>query len=223
MGLWGSFWGSDQRKDLQRANAEATQHLETGYNNARDDYTSAEGYYSPYAESGTKANQFYSDALGLNGDAARSTAIGTLTSNPLFQGQLGQDSNAMARLLNAQGASGGGKAQLAAQRVFQQNAGNWLDRYANQGAQGLTATNAMAGLRQARGDLSYGYGATRAGQAINMGNAMASSRNVGLNNLFKLGGLAVSAYTGMPTGGGGNAMSGSFGTYGSSWQPAILP
>lgn len=195
MGLLGSFLGKDQQKDLQRAKAASDAALQQGYDSAHGDYTTAEGYYSPYAESGTKANTFYSDALGLNGDAARGTAINTLTSNPLFQGQLGQDSNAMARILNAQGASGGGKAQLAAQRVFQQNAGNWLDRYANQGAQGLQATNAMAGLRAQRGDLSYGYGATKAGNEINMGNAMAASRNIGINNIMGLGGLALNAVT----------------------------
>lgn len=199
MGLLGSFLGKDQQKDLQRAKQQSDAALQQGYDSAYGDYTSAGDMFSPYAQSGQQANQFYNDALGLNGDAARGTAINTLTSNPLFQGQLGQDSNAMARLLNAQGASGGGKAQLAAQRVFQQNAGNWLDRYAQQGQQGLTATNAMAGLRQARGDLSMNYGATRAGNEINMGNAMASARNVGINNILGVAGLAVNAMKPTPT------------------------
>jgi len=209
MGLLSDFLGKSQQKDLQRAKQQSDAALKEGYDSAHSDYTTAEGYYSPYAQSGQQANQFYNDALGLNGDAARGTAINTLTSNPLFQGQLGQESNAMARMLNAQGASGGGKAQLAAQRVFQQNAGNWLDRYANQGAQGLQATNAMAGMRQGRGDLAMNYGATRAGNDISYGNAMSAARGIGVNNLLGLGGLALKAAT--PGLGGtsaiGNAMS----------------
>lgn len=195
MGLLGSFFGSDQRKDLRHAKGQADAALQQGYDGAYGDYTAAGDMYQPYAQSGQQANQFYSDALGLNGDDARSTAVNTMTSNPLFQGQLGQESNAMARMLNAQGAGGGGKAQLAAQRVFQQNAGNWLDRYRDQGSQGLQATNAMAGMRAQRGDLSYGYGATKAGNEINMGNAMAASRNIGINNIMGLGGLALNAVT----------------------------
>ena len=192
MGLLGSFLGKDQQKDLQRAKQQSDAALQQGYDSAYGDYTSAGDMFSPYAQSGQQANQFYNDALGLNGDAARGTAINTLTSNPLFQGQLGQESNAMSRLLNAQGASGGGKAQLAAQRVFQQNAGSWLDRYANQGAQGLQATNAMAGMRQARGDLSMNYGATRAGNEQSYGNAMAANRSTGINNILGLAGTVVS-------------------------------
>jgi hypothetical protein len=192
MGLIGSFFGRDQRKDLAAANQQATADLNQGYNQAYGDYTQAENYFSPYAQQGQAANTFYNDALGLNGDPARTTATDTLTSNPLFQGQLGQESNAVARMLNAQGASGGGKAQLAAQRVFQQNAGNWLDRYRDQGQQGLQATNQMAGYRAGRGDLSYGYGASKAGNAINFGNAMASNRNTGINNLMGLASTVVS-------------------------------
>jgi hypothetical protein len=192
MGLIGSFFGSDQRKDLERAKAQSDQQLQQGYDQAYGDYTEAGNYFSPYASQGQQANTFYNDALGLNGDPARTTATNTLTSNPLFQGELGAQSNAVSRALNAQGASGGGKAQLAAQRVFQGTAGNWLDRYANQGAQGLQATNAMASARMGRGDLSYGYGASKAGNAINFGNAMASNRNTGINNLMGLAGSVIS-------------------------------
>jgi hypothetical protein len=193
MGLIGSFFGRDQKKDLQAAKGQADAALAQGYNSAYGDYTNAMQSFDPYVQSGQQANTFYNDALGLNGDTARGTAVDTLTSNPLFQGQLGQESNAMSRVLNAQGASGGGKAQLAAQRVFQQNAGSWLDRYANQGAQGLQATGAQAGMTAARGDLSYGYGATRAGNEVNYGNAMAANRSTGINNLMGVASLAVNA------------------------------
>lgn len=192
MGLLGSFFGNDQRDDLAAANAQSNAALKKGYKDARSDYTTAENYFAPFAQQGQQANTFYNDALGLNGDPARDTAVGTLTSNPLFSGQLANDSNAVSRMLNAQG-SGRGLEALAGQRVFQQTAGNWLDRYRDQGAQGLNATNAMAGYRAGRGDLAYGYGASKAGNAINYGNAVAGSRNIGINNLLNVAGLAVNA------------------------------
>jgi hypothetical protein len=198
MGLIGSFFGSDQRKDLERAKAQSDADLQQGYNQAHGDYSQAENYFSPYAQLGQQGMEdqnFYRSALGLNGDPARTQATNTIASNPLFQGQLGQESNAVSRMLNAQG-SGAGKEALAAQRVFQQNAGNWLDRYRGIGEQGVNqgmqATNQMAGYRAQRGDLAYGYGASKAGNAINFGNAMASNRNTGVNNLMGLAGTVVS-------------------------------
>lgn len=219
MGLLSSFLGKDQKRDIQGANKQANAALKQGYDGAYQDYTDAGNYFQPYAaygesamNGGNAANTFYEDALGLNGADAAATATGTIAGNPLFQGQLGQDSNAVARMLNAQGNSGGGKAQLAAQRVFQQNASNWLDKYrgaaqdATQREQfgvntGLNATNAMAGYRADRGNLAYGYGATRAGNAINYGNAMAAARGVGINNILGLASTAAQAYgaaTGVP-------------------------
>lgn len=191
MGFFGSFFGSDQRRDLRRANEKATAALEQGYQGAYGDYTGAVESFQPYTESGQQFQDVYADALGLNGPEAQARANAMIAGNPAFQGQLATDSNAMLRALNARGQSGGGKAQLAAQRVFQGNYGNFLDRYRQGGEQGLSATNAMATARQRRGDLSYGYGATKAGQAINYGNAMAASRNIGLNNILNVAGTAA--------------------------------
>jgi hypothetical protein len=196
MGLLGSFLGKDQRKDIQRANAQANQYLDTGYNSANADYGQAIAGYDPYVQSGQQANTFYSNALGLNGADAQNQSLQTLTSNPLFQGQLAQDSNALLRTLNAQGASGGGKAQLAGQRVFQQTAGNWLDRYNQLGSQGLQATGAQGNALMGRGDLASNYASAKAGNAINYGNALAQSRNTSINNLLGVAGLGVSALTG---------------------------
>jgi hypothetical protein len=206
MGFFGSFFGSDQRKDLRHANKKATAALEEGYDSAYGDYSGAVESFQPYADQGRQFQDIYADALGLNGPEAQQRANELISSNPAFQGGVATDSNAMARALNARGQLGGGKAQLANARVLQSNYGNVLDRYRDGGAQGLTATNAMAAARQGRGDLSYGYGATKAGQAINMGNAMAESRGIGINNLLSVGELAVKALKpggSMPMPGGG--------------------
>jgi hypothetical protein len=193
MGLLGSFFGRDQKKDLQHARAESEAALGQGYNQAQADYTAAENYYQPYADvgkAGIADQNFYSDVLHNRGDA-----VGQFSSNPLLSGELGSNFMATQRAGNAQG-WGAGKEALAGQRVFQQTAGSWLDRYRDNAQQGvntgLNATNAMAGLRSARGDNAYGYGATKAGNAINYGNAMAANRGTGINNLMGLAGTVVS-------------------------------
>ncbi len=193
MGILGSFFGSDQRKDLAAANKSATQSLQQGYDSANADYGTAINNYNPYVQSGQQANTFYGNALGLNGADAQNQSISTLTSNPLFSGQLSQDSNAMSRVLNAQGSSGGGKAQLAAQRVFQQTAGNWLDRYNQMGQQGLQATGAQSNALQGRADLASNYASAKAGNAIQYGNALAANRSTGVNNILGAVGLGVNA------------------------------
>lgn len=191
MGILGSFLGSDQRKDITAANNQANQYLDTGYNAANGYYNQAVNSYNPYVQSGTAANSFYSNALGLNGTDAQSSAISTLTSNPLFSGQLSADSNALSRTLNAQGASGGGKAQLAAQRVFQSTASNWLDKYNQLGQQGLSATNAQSNALMGQGDMTTNYYGTKAGNAVQYGNALANSRTTGINNILGLAGTVV--------------------------------
>ena len=196
MGFFDAFTGKAQAGQIKKADKAATAALGQGFGQQQQYYDQAAGMYDPYVQQGGEANAFYGNALGLGGADAQGEALGTLTSNPLFQGQLGQDSNALARLLNARGSSGGGQAQLAGQRVFQQTAGNWLDRYRDMGSQGFQATNQQSGVRQAQGDNAYGYGATRAGQAINRGNALAEAKGIGINNLFNLAGLGAKAYAG---------------------------
>jgi hypothetical protein len=189
------FTGSKARKDMARANAQATAALSEGYGQQQQRYDQAFDIYSPYAQQGKAANDFYTNALGLGGQDAQNQAIGTLTSNPLFQGQLGQESNALSRQLNARGMGAGGTAAMAGQRVFQQTAGNWLDRYRDAGRQGFEATNQQGNIRMGQGDNAMGFAATRANQGIQYGNALASTRNTGLNNLMGLAGVGIKAYT----------------------------
>jgi hypothetical protein len=191
------FFGNKARKDIANANNQANAALSEGYGQQQQRYDQAFDMYSPYAQQGQKANDFYTDALGLGGQDAQNQAVGTLTSNPLFSGQLAQDSNALSRQLNARGMGAGGTAAMAGQRVFQQTAGNWLDRYRDAGRQGFEATNQQGNIRMGQGDNAMGYGATRAGQAINYGNALSQTRNAGLNNLLAIGGTLISGANAM--------------------------
>jgi hypothetical protein len=191
------FFGNKARKDIANANNQANAALSEGYGQQQQRYDQAFDMYSPYAQQGQAANSFYNNALGLGGQEAQGQAIGTLTSNPLFSGQLANDSNALSRQLNARGMGAGGTAAMAGQRVFQQTAGNWLDRYRDAGQQGFQATGQQAGIRSAQGDNAMGYGATRAGQAVNYGNALSQTRNAGLNNLLAIGGTLISGANAM--------------------------
>lgn len=138
------------------------------------------------AATGAEDDTFYRNLLGLNGDEARSTAQGVISSDPMWQGELADGQNAMLRNLNARGSSGAGRAILGGQRVLAQQYGNWMDRYRSRATEG----------QQARANLSnldYGYGATRAGQAVNYGNAMVQAQNSGVNNVLGLAGTALKA------------------------------
>jgi hypothetical protein len=184
---------------LAAAKAQSDADLAQGFTQAQGDYTAAENYYQPYAgvgQQGIEDQNFYSDVLHNRGDA-----VSQFSSNPLFSGELGANFMAAQRAGNAQG-WGAGKEALAGQRVFNQTSGSWLDRYRDNAQQGINtgmnATNAMAGLRSARGDNAYGYGATKAGNAINYGNAMAANRNTGVNNLMGVASLAINAFKPTP-------------------------
>ena len=195
MGFFSNLSGGQQRSDIRRSTAQANSMIDQGFNESQGYYDQAAGLYDPYTQQGGKAATMYADLLGINGGDARSEAQGVLTSDPLFQGGLAQDSNALLKQLNARGQSGGGLANIAAQRVLQQNYGSWLDRYNQAGQQGFQATNALAGVRATQGDNAYGAAATKAGLALGKGNALASTRNTGINNLMGAIGAGLKAYS----------------------------
>jgi len=187
--------GGDQRSDIRKGYKQANAFLDEGYGQSQGYYDQASGLFDPYLQQGGNAARMYADLLGLNGADARTSAQGTLTSDPLFQGQLASDSNAMLRNLNARGQGAGGLSAIAGQRVLQQNYGNWLDRYNQAGQQGLQAAGAKGNVLAAQGDNAYGFAATRANNALGQANAMASTRNVGMNNLLSAVGTGLNAYS----------------------------
>lgn len=192
MGLISSFLGKDQKNAIQGAKTQADAALTAGYNAASSDYDAAAGTLQPYADSGVKANKMYADLLGENGTDARDTAEGTVTSDPMYNGGLNQQENAMLRYLNSRGQSAGGKAQLAGQRVLQQNWQTTLGNYKGASDSGAAASNELAGVQTGKGQLAYGYGATQAGNDVNYGNAMAAAANTPWNNIIGLAGAAAS-------------------------------
>lgn len=204
MGFFGSLFGSDQRRDITNANKKANAALDSGYQSQQGYYDKAASAYDPYVQTGQQANTFYANALGLNGDAARSAAQGTITSDPLWSGKFALDSNNVLKNMNARGLGASGAAALAGQRVLTEDYGNALDRYANLGTQGLQATGAQSNVWQGQGNNAWNYGTTKAGNDINYGNALASARNIGPNNVLGILGAGISGYNALFNKGGGS-------------------
>lgn len=195
MGFFGSFFGDDQRADISRANKQANAALDSGYKSQQGYYGQAADAYAPYTQTGQQANTFYANALGLNGADARAGAESTITSDPLWSGKFALDSNNVLKAYNARGLGTSGAALEAGQRSLYENYGNALDRYASLGAQGLGAASGQAGVYQGQGQNAFNYGATKAGNDIQYGNALADSRNIGLNNILGVLGTGIQAYT----------------------------
>lgn len=195
MGLLGSFFGSDQRKDLRRAKAASDRELDAAYKGADEFYAQGQELYDPYIEQGRTGSDVYSQAIGLGTPEERAAAQERYFSDPAMQAVLGQQTNALLRKFNASGSgTGGGRLALAGTRVGLENYGNWLDRVKGVGDQGFTATTGKSNVLLGRGDSRWNFGATKAGNEINAGNALAQSRNVGVNNLLNVASLGVKAY-----------------------------
>lgn len=211
MGFFGSFFGNDQRKDIENANRQATASLEAGKQGALTSYGNAQSMYQPYAQQGGRANALYGDATGANGQEAYQAAMGQFAGSDPFR----QQNEAYARQAdqNRYSARGwSGNASLAAARASTERGAtdwnNYLTRLQGQGQQGLQATGAMAGLEQGKGDIQSGFGQQMAGNAINYGNALAGSRNIGLQNILGVAGTAAKLFSPSP---GGSSMGSTYG------------
>lgn len=213
MSFWDDFTGKSQQQDLRKANRTSEAALAEGYGQAQGYYDKAYDAYSPLASAGSgmlKRGQadtdVYRHAIGLGTADQRTAAQDRYFTDPALERALQPEFNAMQRYLNARGAGGGGKAQLASARVANEGYQGWLDRVSGVGqnamANGIgstaTAATGRAGVRSGQGDAAWGYGATKAGNAINYGNAMAQTRGILSNNLMNLAGTAAKAYAGRP-------------------------
>lgn len=191
--LISSFTGAGAKKAVAQGKAESNAALESGANAARPLFNEAAQGFNGYTQSGEKNQKFYDDLQGLNGPEAQAAAQQVYKNDPYQQDALSQGENAMTRLGNAQ-SWGAGKFALAGQRVASQNYKDWVATYKGGADAGLNAMTAKAGALTNAGQFEYGYGATKAGNAINSSNAMASANNVFAHNTIGLAGAAAKAY-----------------------------
>jgi hypothetical protein len=205
MGIFDSFTGKAQAKQIKRSSAEAMGHLDAGAGAARDAfgqyYGEAQGYLSPYLQGGGQANQLLGNYLGANGVDAQRQAFSDFQNDPGYQAQFGAGVNALDRSATARGGLYSGGAMKGLQEYGQQfqrqafnDRINQLSGFAGQGQQ---AAGAAAGLASNQGNnlgnLEFGLGQQRAGNSIQKGNALAQASGIGVNNLMNLGGLALKA------------------------------
>lgn len=205
MSFWGSFTGNDQRDDLAKAKGKSDIALKQGYKEGQGYYDKAYGEFAPYAAVGAQGqadNDVYRQAIGLGTPDQQGAAQDRYFGDPAYARMMEPGMNALMRYRNARGDLGGGASVMAAGRLANEGYQGWLDRVGNVGqnalSTGLNASNARAGIRQGQGELAYGYGATKAGNAINYGNARAETRGIFSNNLLNLAGTAAKAYAGRP-------------------------
>jgi len=133
---------------------------------------------SPYTTSGAAANAKLSDFLGTSGNGTSTADI--LASNPAYQFQLQQGTDALNRKQAASGGYFSGQALQAAQDYGQglanQTAQDYYARLAQASGQGQQAAGSAVGLY--------------ANQGMNSANAGISSANIvnqGLSTLFGAG------------------------------------
>lgn len=187
MGFFDNLTGGSSRRDIKKSKAKAEGYLQAGYDEAQPRYEEAYQLFQPYAQSGQQANERYNQLLGLGTPEERDAAQAVYTSDPAFQGMLGLESNRLLKQLNARGQTYGGTAALAGARVGLEGYNGYLNRLQGQGQQGFGAATNQAGIRTGQGDMRYGLGTTLAANEINAGNAIAQTRNTGINNLLSVG------------------------------------
>lgn len=213
MSFFGSLFGSDQQRYLSDAKAAADKNLDSGYTDAKNAYTQygneAKGYYQPYVQNGQKANQLYSDAMGLNGAQGGQNALSAYQGarNPFQDWQQNYTQQGMDHAANARGMLNSGTNALAVARARQQmgynDYNNWLSGLQGMNNQGMQAAGGMSSVAMNQGNqlgnLGWGYGTTKAGNEINYGNALSQNATSGVNNLIGLGGTLIKSMSGMPS------------------------
>jgi len=203
MSFFGSFFGSDQRKDLKRGYADSKDMLQKGYDQGRGDiegyYKKGQGYLDPYMEAGGKTNALLANYLGVNGVDAQRQAMADFQQDPGYQAQFGAGVNALDRSATARGGLYSGAAMKGVNEFgqqFQRQAFNdRINALSGFNQQGQQAAGAAAGLASQTGgqlgNMAFGYGQQQASNRINYANGMAQARGIGVNNLMGLGGMLI--------------------------------
>ena len=208
MGLFDSFTGKSQRRDIGYGNEMYNAHLRKGLQQGRRNLGNALARFDPYAEFGQEgidAYRGYGDAIGARGEDARAAAFETFESDPFRDFANQETENALRdsfRRYNAAGMADSGANRLATGRVAgqfaRQDINDYFNRLRGYGADatriGMGAAGSQAGIDQSLADLETSTHSALGNQGINYGNALASSRNIGINNLMGLAGLATNAY-----------------------------
>lgn len=211
--LLGGFTGDSQKRRADEANRLASGYIQQGFDQGsgyvKDYNTQGNAYLQPFATQGQGANKLYGTFLGLDGaDAQRGAFANYQGADPFRQYNEDNALRAMARQQNRLGMLDSGNARYAMSRAMldrgSQDFDTYMQRLAGMGQQGLGASNALAGYANQTGgilgQMRTNLGTQQAGNAIQHQNALSAADGLFANNLIKVGGMIISAATGMPVG-----------------------
>lgn len=198
-GLIDSFTGEGAKRELDAGIAAQTKGRDEALGAVRSSGQAAQGYISPYRDTGGRGFQLYADTLGLNGTGARGDAQKLYLSDDLLQRQLDQAQKQRGWASNARNQWGTGVDALAAQRVSMENYGNWQNRLSGVGQQGQQAAGTAANIEQGTGAAEAGIYQNNANALAGLYGQKAQANNTFAQNLIGLGGTMVRAFN--PLGG----------------------
>jgi len=205
--LAGNFTGGRSRDDLARGRAQADASLEAGLQGGLDEYARGYGHLDeasarldPYATGGRAGYEAYLASIGLGTDEARKKVQDSYFNDPVQNAIADRVTKANTRAQTGRGMGNSGAATQSLTNALLERWGGHQDRLAGVGSQGAQVAGQQAGFSAAkvgidtgRGDMRYNTGRDRAGMDISYSNAIAASRNTGINNLFQIGSLATRA------------------------------
>lgn len=235
MSLLDSFTGKSQKKFAQQAYANSTRELKAGFDEGRgyaeDYYNKGQGYLQPYAQQGQQASELYGRHIGTYGQDARRNALAEYAGgDPFRQHNQDQTTRAMGRRFNAMGALNSGRADYATSRALMDRGSQdyeaYLNRLAGMQGQGAQMAGQQAGyanqLGQYLGNARMNLGQQQAGNEIQYANALSQAAGILPANLIKVGGMILSAATGMPIGMGGGGGGGGSGMGQNFFSPSQM-
>ena len=194
MGFLDFLTGGRQAKDLQNAYNDSSRSIDAGEVKARGDITGgrdrANAMLQPYMDSASRSTKLRDDMLGINGPEAQAAAYAQFQNDPGFQSEVDAGIGALDRSATARGGLYSGNAIKGVARYGQEMQhkayGDRINQLSGAVGQGQGMVGAAAGMEfdtgKTLGDLSWGAAGTRASNRINIGNAMAATRNIGPQN-----------------------------------------
>lgn len=188
MSFFSSFF-SPGSKEIKRGARQADHLYTQGLAEAVPDYEAGRARLDPYAGTGQQANAMYAAALGLGGPEAQQNFLANYQADPTQDLQ----QQAVARAMAARGMLDSGASRLASARVWNEGYQNHLNRLFQASGQGMQAAGQQGQFDAGIGDMRFGTSQLKANNQINKANALATSRQAGLNNLLSVGGLALKA------------------------------
>jgi hypothetical protein len=191
MGLASDFMGTSGKKALHKSFNESEIALKEGFKGGISALEEGTDRFNEYGELGDQANRDYYASIGMLGPEEQARVQGYYTGDPIQNAINDRLARANNRWQTGRGMGNSGAAVQALTNTLYDQYDKFREKLRTGGAMGFQARSAQSALDAKRGDMTYGYGATRAQNRINYGNALMQQSQVGPANFLKVGELAV--------------------------------